>query len=58
MEFKPGMNYHWESSSYVTPWNMDKHLNDEGGCDGPNISVSHWKITQDKEIDGKCMTTF
>tara|TARA_B100001248_G_scaffold257659_1_gene240569 strand:+ start:258 stop:2984 length:2727 start_codon:yes stop_codon:yes gene_type:complete len=36
MEFKPGMNYHWESSSYVTPWNMDKHVNDEGGCIGPN----------------------
>ena len=29
------MNYHWEAESYVTPWNMDKHVNDEGGCDGP-----------------------
>jgi hypothetical protein len=36
MELKPGVNYHWETDSYVTPWNMDKHVNDEGGCDGPN----------------------
>ena len=36
MEFKPGFSYHWESDSYVTIWNMDKHLNDEGGCDGIN----------------------
>ena len=35
MELKPGVNYHWEAESYVTPWNMDKHVNDEGGCDGP-----------------------
>ena len=29
------VNYHWEAESYVTPWNMDKHVNDEGGCDWP-----------------------
>ena len=35
MELKPGVNYHWEDSSYVTIWNADKHVNDPGGFDGP-----------------------
>ena len=34
-ELKPGFNYHWEDSSYTTIWNADKHVNDEGGVDGP-----------------------
>ena len=35
MELKPGFNYRWEDSSYTSIWNADKHINDEGGFDGP-----------------------
>ena len=53
MELKPGINYHYETDSYVTPWNMDKHLNDEWMA-GKITSASHWKITLIKDQHGKC----
>ena len=27
----PALNYHWQSSDYLTIWNADKHTNDPGG---------------------------
>ena len=28
----PSIDYHWQSEDYLSPFNLDKHVNDAGGC--------------------------
>lgn len=48
MELKPGANYRWEESSYTSIWNADKHINDEGGFDGPGYFSQPIEVFTDR----------
>ena len=48
MELKPAANYRWEESSYTSIWNADKHINDEGGFDGPGYFSQPIEVFTDR----------
>jgi iron complex outermembrane receptor protein len=33
-QITPAINYHWQAEDYLTIWNADKHINDDGGYGG------------------------